>query len=205
MRFYTKPHRYYCGIDLHARRMYICVLDAEGQIRVHRNGPATPEHFLTTVAAYREDLVVAVECIFTWYWLADLCAREGIAFVLGHALYMKAIHGGKAKNDKIDAHKIAALLRGGMMPQAYVYPQAMRATRDLMRRRNYLMRQRAELLAHITNTNHQYNLPAFGVRPARPAERSGLAEHFAEVPVRKSIEVDLSVVEHYDRQLLPLE
>ena len=34
MRFYTKPHRYYCGIDLHARRMYICVLDAEGQIRV---------------------------------------------------------------------------------------------------------------------------------------------------------------------------
>ena len=56
----------YCGIDLHARRMYICVLDAEGQIRVHRNGPATPEHFLTTVAAYREDLVVAVECIFTF-------------------------------------------------------------------------------------------------------------------------------------------
>ena len=39
MRFYTTPHRYYCGIDLHARRMYICVLDAEGQIRVHRNGP----------------------------------------------------------------------------------------------------------------------------------------------------------------------
>jgi transposase len=109
--------------------MYICVLDAEGQIRVHRNGPATPEHFLTTVAAYREDLVVAVECIFTWYWLADLCAREGIAFVLGHALYMKAIHGGKAKNDKIDAHKIAVLVRGGMLPMAYVYPREMRATR----------------------------------------------------------------------------
>ena len=34
---------------------------------------------------------------FTWYWLADLCAHEGIPFVLGHALYMKAIHGGKAK------------------------------------------------------------------------------------------------------------
>jgi len=41
--------------------------------------------------------VVAVECIYTWYWLADLCAREEIPFVLGHALYMKAIHGGKAK------------------------------------------------------------------------------------------------------------
>jgi phage terminase large subunit-like protein len=46
MRFYTKSHRYDCGIDLHARRMYICVLDAEGQIRVQRNGPASREHFL---------------------------------------------------------------------------------------------------------------------------------------------------------------
>ena len=41
---------------------------------------------------------------------------------------MKAIHGGKAKNDKIDAQKIAVLLRGGMLPQAYVYPAEMRAT-----------------------------------------------------------------------------
>jgi transposase len=82
-----------------------------------------------------QGLVVAVECMFTWYWLADVCAAEGIAFVLGHALAMKAIHGGKAKNDKIDSHKIAVLLRGGMLPQAYVSPAAMRSTRDLLRRR----------------------------------------------------------------------
>lgn len=81
----------------------------------------------------------------------------------------------------------------------------MRATRDLMHRRKGLMRQRAELLAHITNTNRQYNLPALGVRPARPAERAGIARHFTQACVRKSIEVDLSLVEHYDRQLLPLE
>ena len=74
---------------------------------------------------------VAVECIFTWYWLADLCAAEGMACVLGHALSMKAIHGGKAKNDKSDSHKIAGLLRGGLLPQASVYPAPLRATRDL--------------------------------------------------------------------------
>jgi hypothetical protein len=54
--------------------------------------------------------------MFTWYWLADLWSKEGIAFVPGHALDRQAIHGGKAKNDKMDAHKIAVLLRGGMMP-----------------------------------------------------------------------------------------
>ena len=120
MRFYTKTHQHYCGIDLHARSMYLCILDRDGEILLHQNRQATPDAFLSAVAPYRDDLVVAVECIFTWYWLADRCADEGIAFVLGHALYMKAIHGGKAKNDKIDAHKIAVLLRGGMLPQAYV-------------------------------------------------------------------------------------
>jgi len=58
---------------------------------------------------------------------------------------MKARHGGKAKNDKIDAHKIAVLLRGGIMPQASVYPAEMRAPRDLLQRRCQLARKRGEL------------------------------------------------------------
>jgi transposase len=119
MRFYTKQHKAYCGIDLHARSMSVCILSHDGEILLHRNMPAGPEPFLKAVAPYREDLVVCVACIFTWYWLADLGARAGIPFVLGHALYMKAIHGGKTKHDKIDAQKIAVLLRGGMLPQAY--------------------------------------------------------------------------------------
>ena len=122
MRFYNVTHKHYCGIDLHARNMYTCVLDQEGNALLHRDLSTDPDVFLKAIAPFREELVVAVECIFTWYWLADPCAREGIDFVLGHALYMKAIHGGKAKNDRIDALKIATLLRGGMFPQAYVYP-----------------------------------------------------------------------------------
>lgn len=205
MRFYTRTHKHYCGIDLHARSMYLCVLDAQGEILLHRNFKAEPAAFLKAVAPYREDLVVAVECIFTWYWLADLCADEGIAFVLGHALYMKAIHGGKAKNDRIDAHKIAVLLRGGMLPQAYVYPKAMRATRDLLRRRNHLMRKRADLLAHIQNTASQYNLPPLGTRVDRKGERSHIPAHFPDPVVRRSIELDLALIGHYDALLGKLE
>src|SRR5256712_9984735 len=147
MRFYTHQHKHYCGIDLHARTMYVCILDQAGTILVHKNLPTTPEAFLRVIAPYRDDLVVGVECIFTWYWLADLCAKEGIAFVLGHALYMKAIHRGKAQNEKIDAHKIAVLLRGGMIPQAYGYPAEMRAPRGLLPRRVHLGRGKRGLLA----------------------------------------------------------
>jgi transposase len=205
MRFYTQQHQFYCGIDRHARTMYLCIVNRAGEILVHRNMPAGPEPFLKAIAPYRADLVVCVECLFTWYWLADLCAREGIPFILGHALYMKAIHGGKAKNDKIDAQKIAALLRGGMLPQAYVYPAAMRATRDLLRRRMHLAHKRAELLAHVQNTNSQYNLPAIGKKIAYKANRDGVAERFADPAVQKSIEVDLALITYYDELLRDVE
>jgi transposase len=183
----------------------VCIINQKGEIVKHKNIDATPEAFLGIIKTYRKDIVVAVECMFTWYWMADLCRKEKIPFVLGHALYMKAIHGGKAKNDRIDAHKIAVLLRGGMLPMAYVYPSEMRATRDLLRRRNHLMRKRADLLAHIQNTNHQYNLPRFMKNICYKGNREGIAEQFGDECVRKSIEVNLSLIDKYDQLLRHLE
>jgi transposase len=204
MRFYNKQHNFYCGIDLHADAMYVCVLDATGETVVHKNLPTKPKAFLRLIKPYRVGLVVGCECMFTWYWLADLCADEKIDFVLGHALYMRAIHGGKAKNDKIDSYKISVLLRGGSFPLAYVYPKEMRATRDLLRRRNHLARKRAELYAHIQNTATQYNLPPLG-RIAKPSERGDLLQKFTDPVVRMMVEVDLRTIEHYEKLLDALE
>jgi hypothetical protein len=136
MRFYSSEHRFYCGVDLHARTMYLCILDSSGQIVFDKNLPASGPAFLQAIAPFRDGLVVGVDCLFCWYWLADLCAREQIAFVLGHVL---------SKNDQIDAGKIARLLRGGTLPLAYVYPAGMRETRDLLRRRQYLVYKRATM------------------------------------------------------------
>lgn len=205
MRFYTKQHKYYCGIDLHTKKMYLCIVDSTGEIVLHRNIKTDRDVFLKTIEPFREDIVVAVECMFTWYWIADLCTQEGIPFVLGHALYMKAIHGGKAKNDKIDSHKIGALLKGGMIPMAYVYPAKMRATRDLLRRRNHLMRKRAELYAHIQNTRSQYNLPDFLGRIAKPQYREGIVERFEDPSVQKMVDTDLAVIEAYDPIIAKME
>jgi len=205
MRFYTKQHKFYCGIDLHAKKMYVCVLDSAGEIVLHRNINTEREIFLAVIEPFREDVVVAVECMFTWYWIADLCAKEALPFVLGHALYMKAIHGGKAKNDKIDSHKIAVLLKGGMIPQAYTYPQKMRATRDLLRRRNHLMRKRAELYAHIQNTRSQYNLADSFGRIAKPQNREGIAERFEDPAVQNMIATDFAVITAYDPIIAKME
>ncbi len=195
MKFYTKTHQNYCGIDLHTRTMYVCIINNQGEILVHRNIPTEPEPFFKLIADHREDLVVGVECIFSWYWLADVCDQAGIKFLLGHALYMKAIHGGKSKNDKIDSEKIARLIRGGTFPQAYVYPAELRPYRDLLRRRNFLVHVRSEVLAHIKLTNYQYNLPTIEKHIGKKGNRQELAERFTVPSVRKNVEVDLAVAD----------
>ncbi len=196
MRFYDQQHEFYCGVDLHTKRMYLCILDREGNKQLHRNMRAKPHEFLRAVEPFREDLIVGVECMFTWYWLADLCLDESINFVLGHALYMKAIHGGKKKDDKIDSEKIARLLRGGTFPLSYVYPREMRATRDLLRRRTFLMRRRSELLAHVQLVNHQCNLDPFEKQLQYACNRDVL-DRFEQDSTRHNVEADLQMIDQY--------
>jgi len=206
MRTYNTSHAYYCGVDLHARSLFVHVLDHNGRTHLERDIAASPATFLDAVKPYREGLVVGCECMFAWYWLADLCERERIPFVLGHALAMKAIHGGKAKNDRLDAQKIAGLLKGGFFPMAYVYPRDKRETRDLLRRRSFFVRQRAQLIAHIQNTNSQYNLPPFSKKLAYKGNRSeDIAQRFEHPSTQLSITADLALIENYDAQIAALE
>jgi predicted NBD/HSP70 family sugar kinase len=51
MRFYTQQHPFYCGIDLHARTMYLCILNRDGEILVHRNMKTKSAH--TTLAHWQ--------------------------------------------------------------------------------------------------------------------------------------------------------
>jgi len=67
------------------------------------------------------------------------------------------------------------------------------------------VRQRGTLLAHIQNTRAQYHLPAFERRLAYPANRDGVSAHFADPSVRKSIEVDLALIDQYDTLVGDLE
>jgi transposase len=207
MRFYQGQHRFYCGIDLHARTMHLCILDEAGKVVFDKNLASRPEAFLRAVEPYRDNLVVGVECMFAWYWVADLCVEHDIAFVLGHALYMKAIHGGKAKNDRIDAGKLARLLKGGNFPIAYAYPKGMRETRDLLRRRTYLVRKRAELLTHLQILNAQYNLAPFPKKLSFAANRTemNVAERFADPSVQKSAAMNLALIDRLDELIGDVE
>jgi hypothetical protein len=72
MRFYTTQHTFDGGIDLHVDWMYCCVIDADGEGRVHNNIRTNPKAFLQALPPFREDVVVCVEGLFTW----DLARRS---------------------------------------------------------------------------------------------------------------------------------
>jgi len=207
MRFYEGQHRFYCGIDLHARSMHVCILDQAGKVVFDKNLASRPETLQRAIEPFRAGLVIGVECMFAWYWVSDFCVAHDIAFVLGHALYLKAIHGGKAKNDRIDAGKLARLLKGGNFPVAYAYPKGMRETRDLLRRRTYLVRKRAELMTHLQILNAQYNLAPFPKKLAFAANRAEMqiAAQFSDPSVQKSAAADLTLIDSLDNVIADLE
>lgn len=205
MRFYCHQHPFYCGIDLHARNLYVCIIDDAGEIIVHKNINANPNSLLALLEPYIGNVVVGVECMHCWYWVADFCEDNNIDFVLGHALYMNAIHKGKTKNDKIDSFKIASLIRGGNFPIAYHYPKEMRATRDLMRRRHHFVRQSAQLKAHVKNSAAQYNLDPITKSLRDNKNRQAVRDFFPDLAVQKSIDANLDTIEFYNHQLASIE
>jgi integrase len=73
MRFYTEQHRFYCGVDLHARSMYLCILNHQGQVVYDKNPPARADNFLAAIEPFRDGLVVGVE------FLTDLAVRGRVS------------------------------------------------------------------------------------------------------------------------------
>lgn len=207
MKYYTSTTEFNCGIDLHARQMYVCLMDRQGKKLVHTNVKNNDfEFFLKLVAPYRHDLTVCAECMFGWYWLADACHAAGLTFVLAHALYLKCIHGGKNKNDRIDSEKIAHLLRSNLIPPAYVYPAEKRPLRALLRQRIFYVWSRAELLARIHSHQLAHNrVPARQTRRNRDLWEEQLIAA-EEHPLRQIVlENDLAMIRHYDAQITAVE
>ena len=207
MRYFQPPPdtRFYGGIDLHARSLFLTVLDRDGQPLFARNLPAQREPFLRAVAPFRDGLVVACECMHCWYWLADTCRDHHIAFALGHAWAMKAVHGLKTKCDRKDAEAIARLLKGGNFPPAYAYPKERRGLRDLLRARLRLVRQRAELDGHVHTARRQANLPPVSSDVKSKSKRDGCTAGIADPFVRRRVETHLALLEPLDTALRRLE
>ncbi len=207
MKYYTSTTEFNCGIDLHARQMYACVMDRQGKILVHTNITGNDfEYFLKRVEPYRHDLTVVSECTFNWYWLADACFEADIHFVLAHALYLKHIHGGKNKNDRIDSEKLAHLLRANLIPPSYIYPAARRPVRGLLRQRMAYVWERATLKTHLSmNQTAEGLVPAHKSGHNRDVWEERILEQYSNPLHKFAASCDMDMIRAYDGQIEKLE
>ena len=134
----------YCGIDLSARTSQVCVIDEDISVLVQQKVPNELDRITALIEPYRDSLQTVVESTFNWYWLVDGLQEAGYDVCLAHPFGLWMITAAKVKTDRRDAFALAKLLKAGMIPEAYIYPKKHRPVRDLLRRRNRLVRMRAE-------------------------------------------------------------
>jgi len=205
MEFYKQKHKYYCGIDLHTKTMYAVISNSKGEILKAANVPANSIELEKLLKPYKKGVVVGIECIFSWYWVSDWCEENGVKFILGHAYYMKSIHGGKTKTDKIDAHKITGMISSGFFPLAYAYPKELRATRDLLRRRIKFVSDRSKLYTHIKIMGHQVNESFGDLKFNNKCNREGAEQRFIDPHQKFNCETDLTLMKEYDKVINNIE
>jgi len=126
------------GVDLDKRSSQIAVLSEDGEI-VQRRLMNDAEGLERFFAQLPPQTPIAIEASGTWWWLVDLIERLGHYPVLSHPKQTKAIAAARLKNDRVDAERLALLLRGDLLPTVWIPPAALREARELVRHRIQLV------------------------------------------------------------------
>ncbi len=132
---------YYVGLDLHKKSVTYCMKQADGTIV--RQG--TLRAVRSALAAWVEELPrsceVGMEATMFTGWVYDLLLEWNKKARVGHPLMLRAIAASKKKNDRLDARKLADLLRCDLFPECYMAPQDLRDLRRILRYRSLLVRE----------------------------------------------------------------
>jgi transposase len=140
----------FCGIDLHSNNSFLVISDENDKVLHSKRHPNNLEEICAVLSPYKTDLFgVVVESTFNWYWLVDGLQEAGYAVHLANTTAVKQYDGLKHRGDESDARHLAHILRLGLLPEGHIMPKAMRAVRDLARKRMQLVQQRTVQILSI--------------------------------------------------------
>lgn len=196
----------YCGMDLHSNNTWVFIGDEEDQAVVSRRFPNGLERILEALEPHREELAgIAVESTFNWYWLVDGLMDHGHRVHLVNPSAVQQYKGLKFTDDRHDARWLAHLLRLGLLPTGYIYPQEDRPIRDLLRKRSKLVQQRTSNYLSVKNLITRNT----GESPSRSAIKSLDPELLRELLGRDdlslAVETSLAVIGTINEQIDRLE
>jgi transposase len=149
---------YYTGIDLHRKTSFLTTVDSEGRVvkkgNLINDEPTILEYFISL----DEDTQVVIESTATWYWLYDLLTAHAIPVVVSNPVKTKAIASARIKNDKLDSHMLAQLLRADLLATVHVSSLQTRQLKELLRHRHKLVRDCVRMKNRIHNIIAKNNL-----------------------------------------------
>lgn len=142
----------YTGLDLHSSNTYLGIEDEDGKRIFKKKLPNDRKIILDTLEPYKEQIVgIVVESTYNWYWLVDALMAEGYTVHLANPAEIKKYTGLKYADDQHDAFWLAEMLRLGILPEGYIYPEEDRPVRDLLRKRMHLVKLRTSLIISLQN------------------------------------------------------
>jgi len=199
-------YSFYLGIDLHLKRTYVVLMDAEWELIDERRLPNTEMADYLVQRVPRETYAV-LEATRNWPFMYDLLTNHVARVELAHPKEVKAIANAAVKTDRIDANVLAHLARMNYLPTAYAAPKEVRDLRLYTRHRSTLIKHRTQAKNCLQAVLASYNLasPAsdlFGVKG-----RVFLEEVMEELrpAARRVIADNLAFIDRLDEQIKELE
>jgi transposase len=140
---------YYTGIDLHKKTSFITTVNESGKVVFRRNFANQEEHILEYFVNLDGPTKIVIESMCSWYWLHDLLRAHNFNVVISNPLKTKAIASAKIKNDKVDSHMLAQLLRADLIATVHVCSLKTRKLKELLRHRQRLVRDATRMKNRI--------------------------------------------------------
>jgi len=132
---------YYVGLDVHKKTISYCVKKADGTVVDEGTLQARRAAVLSWAERMAVPWVGAMEATMFTGWVYDLLLPYAEDVQVGHSFMLRAIAASKKKNDRVDAEKLADLVRCDLFPACYMASQEVRDLRRVLRYRNLMVRE----------------------------------------------------------------
>lgn len=197
----------YAAFDLHSNNNHLAIVDETGKRIFKKKLVNDPEIILKTLKPHQQEMAaVTVESTFNWYWLVDLLKEAGYETRLANPSAVKKYSGLKHSDDTSDAFWLADLLRLGILPEGYIYPQEQRPVRDLLRKRAHLVRLRTSLILSLQNCITRNCGARLSVSGIKQLTRDNVAPFFEDQgELALAGEVSKETIDYLGRQIQRVE
>src|SRR5262245_21505653 len=152
---------FHVGLDIHSRRIAICVLSETGQV-ARRAQVRTIDEMMRLLEALPDRFEVCYEASCGYGHYHDLLRPVAARVLVAHPGQLRLIFRSKNKNDRNDAQRLAKLLYLGETPTVHVPSLEVRTWRELINCRSQVIAKRTRAKNAVRSL-----LRSAGVVPAK--------------------------------------